>query len=266
MKSNPVSSEKSKKLILFDIDGTLLDHNKQIPASTKTAVAEIKEAGHEVVIATGRGPSMLKEVSEALDIESYVSFNGSYVVYKGEVLYSHAIDEIRLANLSQATMDLQHPLVFMTPEGMRTNSEQCVYIDEESKGLRLKLPPHEPDYFRGKEIYQCLLFCSEEDEGYYKEHFSELVFNRWHKYGSDLIPPGGSKARGIQALIDRVGVKAEDIYAFGDGLNDLEMLRLVHHSVAMGNAPDVVKQAARYVTKDVSDDGIWHGLKMVGLL
>ncbi|MFD1362353.1 HAD hydrolase family protein [Lentibacillus salinarum] len=67
-------------------------------------------------------------------------------------------------------------------------------------------------------------------------------------------------------LIQRLQIPAQDIYAFGDSLNDIEMLQSVQNSVAMGNAPDIVKKAAASVTKDVNDDGIWYGLKMVGLL
>ncbi len=256
----------TKKLIFFDIDGTLVDHEKKIPPSTEQAIAELKEAGHEVVIATGRGPFMLKPVSEALSIESYVSFNGSYVVYNGEVVYSHPIDPDRLAELSRISIANKHPLVYMTPEGMRTSTHQTAYRDDDNEPLKLRLPPLEPDYYLGKEIYQCLLYCKEEDEVYYKENFSELGYIRWHLYGSDILPPGGSKARGIQALIERAGFNNEDVYAFGDGLNDLEMLQYVYHSVAMGNSPEEVKQAARYVTKAVTEDGIMHGLKMLGLL
>lgn len=256
----------NRKLIFFDIDGTLLDHDKKIPASTKQAIADLKKDGHEVVIATGRGPYMIKEVSEALDIESYVSFNGSYVCYKGKVLYSHAIDPFRLEELLQATLNNHHPLVFMTPEGMRTSTGNNAYVESGCEALKAKLPEIDHDYHKGREIYQCLLFCKQEDESCYKDHFSEFGFIRWHEYGSDILPPGGSKARGIQAVIEHTGFKEEDIYAFGDGFNDLEMLQSVYHSVAMGNSPDVVKKAARYVTKDVTEDGILYGLKMVGLL
>lgn len=256
----------TRKLILFDIDGTLLDHDKKIPDSTKQALADLQLAGHEVVIATGRGPFMLKDVREALNIESYVSFNGSYVVYKGEVLYKHALDTALLHELTQLTVGNQHPLVYMTPEGMRTSTNLNAYAGEGHNALASRLPPMEPDYYIDREIYQCLLFCKQEDEGCYKDQFSQFGYIRWHPYGSDVLPPGGSKARGIQALIERLGFKDEDVYAFGDGINDIEMLQYVYHSVAMGNAPDEVKQAARYVTKDVNDDGIMYGLKMVGLL
>ena len=82
----------------------------------------------------------------------------------------------------------------------------------------------------------------------------------------DVLPIGGSKANGIEKYIEKRGYTKDQVYAFGDYLNDIEMLQYVGHGVAMGNAPDEVKKAARYVTKDVGEDGIAYGLEMVGLL
>ena len=72
----------TKKMIMFDIDGTLLDHDKKMPASAKEAVRSLKEAGHEVAIATGRPPYFFKELREELEIDSFVCFNGQYVVIR----------------------------------------------------------------------------------------------------------------------------------------------------------------------------------------
>ncbi|MNH24318.1 putative phosphatase [compost metagenome] len=82
----------------------------------------------------------------------------------------------------------------------------------------------------------------------------------------DVLPGNGSKANGIAQMIKALGVAKEDVYAFGDGLNDLEMLSFVGHGIAMGNAEDEVKAAASYVTSHVSENGIYEGLKLVGLL
>jgi hydroxymethylpyrimidine pyrophosphatase-like HAD family hydrolase len=67
-------------------------------------------------------------------------------------------------------------------------------------------------------------------------------------------------------MIEKLGFDKKDVYAFGDGLNDIEMLEFVGNGVAMGNAEEVVKEVANLVTKDVAEDGILHGLELVGLL
>jgi hydroxymethylpyrimidine pyrophosphatase-like HAD family hydrolase len=81
-----------------------------------------------------------------------------------------------------------------------------------------------------------------------------------------VLPSGGSKAEGIKQLIQLLHIDLEDTIAFGDYLNDLEMLAYVGHGVAMGNAPEIVKQAARHITRDVGQDGIKYGLRLLGLL
>ncbi|AJY75499.1 Cof-type HAD-IIB family hydrolase [Paenibacillus beijingensis] len=255
-----------KKMIFFDIDGTLLDHDKKLPQSAKEAVAELQRAGHEVAIATGRGPFMFKEIREELGIDSYISFNGQYVVRQGEVIVKNPIRPELLERITEAAAAHDHPIVYMSHETMKSSSEFHAYIVESISSLKVKHPEFDADYFRNRDIYQCLLFCTIGEETHYKEHFPGLDFIRWHQFSMDVLPQGGSKAKGIEQFIRLAGFDKKDVYAFGDGLNDIEMLEYVDNSVAMGNAVDSVKKAAKHVTKDVVEDGIRHGLEMVGLL
>lgn len=82
----------------------------------------------------------------------------------------------------------------------------------------------------------------------------------------DIIPNGGSKAKGIEKYIEKLGFNRDQVYAFGDGLNDLEMIEAVGTGIVMGNGHEDLKKLANHVTKDVSEDGIYHGLKWAGLL
>lgn len=82
----------------------------------------------------------------------------------------------------------------------------------------------------------------------------------------DVLPAGGSKAEGIAHFIKMIGLNPEEVIALGDNMNDLEMLQFAGHGVAMGNADPRVKKLARYVTLDVGQDGIMHGLRQLGLL
>jgi hydroxymethylpyrimidine pyrophosphatase-like HAD family hydrolase len=67
-------------------------------------------------------------------------------------------------------------------------------------------------------------------------------------------------------MIARLGFELQDVYAFGDGLNDIEMLKAVGTGVAMGNGVPEAKEVADYITTDVSEDGIWNGLKKLNLI
>lgn len=253
-------------MIFFDVDGTLLDHDKRLPASAKEAVLALKQAGHEIAFATGRSPFMLKTLREELGIDSFVSFNGQYVVLHDSLIYKKPIPADLLRSLSEYALQSDNPIVYLDHEGMRSSSTHHPLINASMNSLDYRHPEHDPDYYVGREIYQTMLFCTELEEPGYKEQFQQLDFIRWHPFSMDVLPSGGSKARGIEHFIAKLGFARENVYAFGDHLNDLEMLRYVGYSVAMGNSPESVKKAARYVTKDVSEDGLAYGLELVGLL
>lgn len=253
-------------MIFFDIDGTLLNEEKELPNSTKEAIAELKKAGHQVAIATGRAPFMFKELREELEIDTYISFNGQYVVADGEVIYKNPLHKETLKSLSDFAGINEHSLVFMDHEDMRSSKEYDAYIEESIGTLKIPHPKHDITYMEEREIFQTLLFCKDEAEQAYIDTFNQFQFVRWHPVSTDILPAGGSKAKGINEVIKHFGLANDQVYAFGDGLNDIEMLTFVKNSVAMGNAHDEVKKVAKHVTKHVNEDGILHGLRLVGLL
>lgn len=256
-----------QSVIFFDIDGTLLTHDKELPLSTKEAIFKLKDAGHIVAIATGRAPFMFDDLRSELDIATYVSYNGQYVVLDGEVIYTNPLNIPSLEKLAEAALQNHHPVVFMDHEDMKANVPEHAYIKESIDALKItRFPTHDPDYYRGRELHQTLLFCPEGEEKQYEEEFQEFEFIRWHPFSVDVLPKGGSKAKGIEQITEKLGIPPERQYAFGDGLNDMEMLLTIKNSVAMGNAEEKVKKAARYLTKSVEEQGISHGLQMVGLL
>ena len=89
---------------------------------------------------------------------------------------------------------------------------------------------------------------------------------RWHETFTDIIPKDGGKTAGIQAVLEHYGIKKEECMAFGDGGNDKDMLQYAGIGIAMGNATEDVKQVADYVTKDIDEDGILHGLQQFHVL
>jgi Cof subfamily protein (haloacid dehalogenase superfamily) len=256
-----------KSIIFFDIDGTLLNHEKQLPTSTKNAIRALQGQGHEVAIATGRAPFMYEEIRKELEIDTYISYNGQYVVANGEVLYKNPLNFSAIEKLTEVALENEHPVVFMDHEDMRANVPSHHYIDDSIATLKIgRVPTHDPHYYKGRELFQSLLFCLKGEEKPYEERFEDFDFVRWHPYSVDIIPKGGSKANGIEKVVEKLRFNKENVYAFGDGLNDIEMLTSVENSVAMGNGHMEAKEAAKYVTKSVEDDGILHGLQMVGLL
>lgn len=255
-----------KKIVFFDIDGTLLDHDKKLPDATKEAIKTLQDNGIYVAIATGRAPFMYEGLREELGIESFVSFNGQYVVFENQVIYTNPLDVGKLEELLEDSKRSEHPVVHLNHETMKANHEHHRFIEESMGSLKFPHPGYSPDFYKGRDIYQSLLFCTEEEESFYRIKYKEFTFIRWHQYSMDILPAGGSKAEGIKKMIDRLGFEMEDVYAFGDGLNDIEMLQSVGTGVAMGNAVTEVQKHADLITKPVDEDGIFFGLKELELI
>jgi len=256
----------SYKIVFFDIDGTLLNSDHTIPASTLEAIHQVRKNGVEVAIATGRSPFHLQPIAEQLGIDTFVSFNGSYNVCRGELILHTPLASETLNRLETLASANAHPMVFLSAENCYANASNHPHVQESFLALRMPQPGYRPNYWQEKAIYQVFLYCLEQEEHLYTEHFREVSYVRWHPKVIDVLPRNGSKARGIEVLLRRLGLRAEEAVAFGDGLNDREMLSYVGMGVAMGNAHDRVKALAKLVTRHVDDNGIYHGLKTLQLI
>lgn len=254
------------KIVFFDIDGTLLNKRKQIPSSTRLAIRLLQEQGIMTAIATGRTPFLFAFVREQLRMDSYVSINGQYVVLDGQPLYTNPMDTAMLDELSAMAVANNHPLAFCSEQLVTVTVADHPYINASLGGLNIPHPPVEHDYYKRSPVYQCHLFCNAEEEAEYIRRFPDLSFVRWHELASDVLPAGCSKAVGIRKILEARGIPRQNSYAFGDGLNDIEMLSYVGTGIAMGNAEDEAKAAADFVTASIDEDGILRGLIRAGLI
>ncbi|NNV03520.1 Cof-type HAD-IIB family hydrolase [Brevibacillus sp. MCWH] len=257
----------SYKIVFFDIDGTLLNTDHTIPEETRRAVRQLQENGVLVAIATGRAPFHLLPVAQELGIDTYVGFNGSYVVVEGRLIRETPLSRKTLADLEATAHANGHPMVFLSADTCYANTADHPHVIESFHSLRLAPPVCRQRYWEEASIYQAFLYCGEQEEHNYFTRFRDDVsFVRWHRVVLDVLPPNGSKARGIEAVLRHYGLKPEDAVAFGDGLNDREMLAYVGMGVAMGNAHEQVKPLANMVTRHVNDAGIHYGLRQLGLI
>lgn len=256
----------NKKIVFFDLDGTILDDNKQIPESTRRAIYELQEAGVHTAIATGRGPDEMLWVAEALNIKSYVAINGAYAVFEGEEVYLKNMDKELAKDLVDVVEQNDHAIVFVAHDDTWTLQEDHHSLHKCLETLQMKYPRIEKELHTKRRVNQGIIYCEEKYDQMYREAFPDLEFIRFHPYGMDAVPRGNSKAVGIQKIIEAAGFKQENTYAFGDALNDMEMLSYVGYGIAMGNSIAEIKEIADYVTTSNEKDGIWNACKKLGLL
>lgn len=253
------------KLLLLDIDGTLLDSHKRLPAETKQALTQARANGHQLAIATGRAPFMIGSLLEELAIDTYITFNGQYIAHENEAVHKQAIEPETLENVLAFAERRDHPLVFLNEHKMVSSIDFHPDIDESIKSLKFPHPEMDKEFYRNNDVYQALVFCEEHEEVQYHKAFQNVDFVRWHRVSCDILPKGGSKAQGIKQLIQATGHRLEDTIAFGDGLNDLQMMEVAGYSVAMANGHAETKKRADYVTGHVDDGGLAKAFDFLGL-
>ena len=255
-----------KQVVFFDLDGTLLTSELKVASSSIEAIHKLQELGVEPVIATGRTIMEIGYVMEETGIRSCVAMNGQYVIYEGELIYENPLDATEVKALHEGSSRNGHELAFYNAENITVTAGESELITKNYQRVGGVYPPIDERLYLNERIHQMLIFCEEGEENYYQERFPYFQFVRNSPFGCDIYPAGTSKATGIERLLSIKNISRESTYAFGDGLNDLEMFELVATPIAMGNALDNVKKAAKYVTHTHDEDGILNGLFMCGLL
>ncbi|MEY9978603.1 Cof-type HAD-IIB family hydrolase [Lysinibacillus sp. RC79] len=255
-----------KKILFFDVDGTLYNSEKILPASAKEALFEARRNGYELAIATGRGPFMIQSLLEELDINTYVTFNGQYVVYRGEVVYTNGVEKDELAKIIAFGEARNEPVVFLDDKRMIASIGNNDMVVESLNTLKYQYPTIDSTYYMQNDVYQTLIFMEEKDEHLYHEAFPNVQFVRWHRYSCDILPNGGSKALGIEKILKKMGLTLNDAIAFGDGINDIEMLQAVGTGVAMGNGHERVKAVATHIAEHVDEDGLAKIMRQLNII
>lgn len=267
------------KIAFFDIDDTLyIKKEARVPVSAVNALKALKDKGVVLAIATGRGrsvfPSDINRLIKELKIEIVITINGQYSQMNDELLAHFPLDEKQVASASEYLTAHNVPYAYMTADRLFAFDERIIDKNGTSP-LHLALSelfiPYTlttPEAFdKSLPVYQVLAFYDDNgDVADFKCDLLNLKTIRWHKYGVDVLDINGSKARAVQAVLDKLGISASGAMAFGDGLNDIEMLTLVGCGVAMGNGHDRLKAAADFVCGSASEDGIWQFLKSAGLI
>ncbi|MER1999760.1 MAG: Cof-type HAD-IIB family hydrolase [Lysinibacillus sp.] len=244
------------KILFFDVDGTLYNSEKKLPMATIEAIERARNNGHEIAIATGRAPFMIRSLLEELKLDTYVCFNGQYVVYKGDVIFTDGVPKEELKRIVAFGEERQEPVVYLDAHEMVASTPGHKGIAESLATLKYPYPRIDRTFYETNAVYQTLIYVKEEQEQFYNETFPNIQLVRWHPYSCDLLPKEGSKARGIQKLLDHIGRPIEDAIAFGDGLNDVEMIEAVGLGVVMGNGHEKALAVADVVAPHVDEDGL----------
>ena len=261
------------KIVFFDIDYTLyIKDEARIPTSiTEQVLPRLKAKGIIPAIATGRNyegfPEALKPLMNENGFELFVTINGQDNLYQGKQISDYRLSVQRIQQAVEKLEKLGIAYAFV--------SRKAIAVSENSEIVWNATSPITKDYIVDPKFYlkdttvQMLAYYPEEqtqeviDAGVLG---SDLKAVRWNENAVDILLKDNSKARGIQDVLNHFGFGIENAMAFGDGLNDVEMLETVGFGVAMGNAEPELKPLADFVTKDIREDGILYALETLKVI
>ncbi|HLS94461.1 MAG TPA: Cof-type HAD-IIB family hydrolase [Sphingobacterium sp.] len=251
------------KAVFFDIDGTLLSFKThQVPASTEESIKKLQQQGVKVIVSTGRSINSIDHI-KYLNFDGFITFNGGYCVTKeGEVLFRQAIDARDIKAVLEYARTRPLSFSFMSEREI-TIHDVTPEIAGMYAHLNLPVPPLvDIEKVDPSAILQTNIFLGPDDEKAFMETvMPNSVASRWTPLFADVNPKGQSKQVGIDIFCKHFGIDISQTMAFGDGGNDITMLKHVAIGVAMGNANPEVKEIADYVTGDVDADGIFQALR-----
>lgn len=255
------------KAIFFDIDGTLVSFKSHtVPESARRAIARLREQGVKVFIATGR---LMKHVAIVNDIEvdGYITVNGGYCITSaGDVIFESAFPRATVERVIDLSEQYGFDLNVMTHQDMYVSSmgERVQKI-----ASMINIMPTVADVraiAATQPVVQMCPYISRELEQEIMPLLPDCVGSRWIETFMDLNVRGVDKSLGIQQVMNYYGLTMAEAMAFGDGGNDLPMVRDAAVGVAMGNACDELKAMADYITSSVDEDGVSRALEHFGLI
>lgn len=263
------------KLIALDLDGTLKSTDKRILPKTKAKLQELAKKGVVIVLASGRPTAGLYEEAEELDLGTtggyLLSFNGAKVVnyQTKEVIYQKVYDTKTAYAVYDRAKEYNLAVMTYTDEFIITEDDHDQYVKTESEINRMPIK-HVDDFKKAVDfsVNKLLLTGEPEYAGAILDEFKapygdSLSIYRSAPFFIEVMAQGIDKAASLQVLIDRLGIKRDEVISFGDGYNDLSMIEFAKMGVAMGNAVTEVKERADYITLSNDEEGIYECLEML---
>lgn len=258
------------KALFFDIDGTLVSfHTHHIPASAVHAIAEAKANGCKVYIATGRPVPILDNVGEVEHlVDGYVTANGAYCFVGKREICCNPIAPAEVEGLLQAAKQENFGCIVVGERSLGLWNETPVIRELFEQGLGVDFSTLETpiDRVLQERILQVTAFFDADTEQRVMTALPGCLSARWHPAFSDITAVGIDKGRAIALMAAAEGFDLADTVAFGDGGNDINMLKAAGTGVAMGNANPEVKAVATLVTTSVDENGIQQALQKLGII
>ncbi len=258
------------KLLVVDIDGTLLGKNGVISAEDREAVAKVRDLGIPVSLSTGRAVQAALRFINQLSLDSYhIFFDGALASNpkNGEEIYVQPLDKmavrqaVEFAHLNKISIEFYSTTHYFAEReswstdirreffGIEPTTVDFTHLCQQERIIKGTLT-----VYSAEERAKAGRFCRQFEDTFFfslakSPAYPEVDF-------INVLAPGVSKGKALETLASHLGISMNEIIAIGDGPNDLSLLATVGLAIVMDNAPDEVKAVADYITLDVDQSGL----------
>lgn len=257
-------------VVFFDLDGTLLNEHNQVPDSAVAAIRQLRQNGHLAFLNTGRSLAGVHASIRAIKFDGIVAACGTSIEYQDQLLLNKTLDLDTVASLISLLAKCRIDAIFEGPEHVFFGNldpdnimQRYIQIFQTFSGL-IQLWTENPVaankmcfMLRPESRIEPLL-------DYLQRGFT--VINHHPDPLYEVLQSGYSKATGIQYILDHLQFSREQTFAFGDSLNDIEMLNFAGTGIAMGGSRSRVLLASDHVTRSAAEDGIAAALQHFELI
>lgn len=264
------------KVIFFDIDGTLFDHqNFEVTPSARVGVNQARENGNTCFVASGRAPYAIVMLDD-LSLDGMIFSNGAGAIYHGKLIVKHTIPSTIVRYMIDLCTKYHVGCILQTQqEGFLNSIAKDLFEDyvRKTKGdleEKMKwLGSKKLEDYQNEEVFKIDVHFSYQTDipAFIEKIPQELNFVHMistqdnDRDGGEITYQGVNKGNTIKEVVAYLNREMKDTMAFGDSFNDVEMLQIVETGIAMGNAVDRLKEVADDVTNRIDEDGIYNALK-----
>lgn len=265
------------RAIALDLDGTLTNHDKVVTPRTRQALLQAESKGAIIILASGRPTYGIVPVAECLELEKrggyILSYNGGNIVNAktGEKLFSQFLPDAVIPILYKYAREHGYALLGYAGNEIITEMPNDQYVKEESRINKMNIRKVD-NLLDALEPHPTKLLMTGDPTDMIKaeEELVEILGEKMDIFRSapfflELVPKGIDKAQSLLRLLSKINLTPADLMAFGDGYNDLSMLKLAGVGVAMANAAPEVRADADYVTLSNEEDGVAEALLHFGM-
>ncbi len=257
-----------KKAVFFDIDGTLIDVTRgqtHMKGVVRKALRSLQKAGHYVFLASGRPYAYLDAELLSFGFDGMVLMNGALVLMGDQVIFRDPLPKERVEEICRISEEHHLEYILQGVHHVYLRSEYRT-LERFYTGLNISLDLFVRDFDLSKlDIFKLEFLTEREDMGDLYQQLLAMpgmtgITDPFHFKNLELYAAKNTKGSGILCALDYLGVPVESSYAFGDGLNDIEMLQTVGTGLAMGNGAPELKTVADHIVPSVRENGVAVGI------